>query len=49
LTGDGIAAFSITGNGSTSVLLTQMSSPTNTITLQGASAINITAADFLFY
>jgi Ca2+-binding RTX toxin-like protein len=44
-----IAAFNITGNGSTSVLLTQMSSPTNTITLQSTSAINITAADFLFY
>jgi Ca2+-binding RTX toxin-like protein len=44
-----IAAFSITGNGSTNVVLTQISSPTNTITLQSASAINITAADFLFY
>jgi Ca2+-binding RTX toxin-like protein len=44
-----IAAFSIAGNGSTNVVLTQISSPTNTITLQGASAITITAADFLFY
>jgi Ca2+-binding RTX toxin-like protein len=44
-----IAAFSIAGNGSTNVVLTQLSSPTNTITLQSASAINITAADFLFY
>ncbi len=44
-----IAAFSITGNGSTNVVLTQISSPTNAITLQGASAITITATDFLFY
>jgi Ca2+-binding RTX toxin-like protein len=44
-----IAAFSITGNGSTSVLLTQILSPTNTITLQGTSAITITALDFVFY
>ena len=44
-----IAAFNITGNGTTSVVLTQISSPTNTITLQGATAINITAADFVFY
>jgi hypothetical protein len=30
-------------------VLTQISSPTNTITLNAASAINITVADFLFY
>jgi Ca2+-binding RTX toxin-like protein len=44
-----ISAFNINGNGSTNVVLTQISSPSNTITLQGASAITITAADFLFY
>jgi Ca2+-binding RTX toxin-like protein len=46
-----ISAFNITGNGTTNVLLTQISSPTNTITLQSgsASAINVTAADFAFY
>jgi Ca2+-binding RTX toxin-like protein len=44
-----ISAFNITGNGSTNVVLTQIASPTNTITLQSASAITITAADFLFY
>jgi Ca2+-binding RTX toxin-like protein len=44
-----IAAFNITGNGTTNVVLTQISSPTNTIMLQSAGAINITAADFLFY
>jgi len=44
-----ISAFNISGNGSTNVVLTHISSPTNTITLQAASAINITAADFVFY
>ena len=44
-----IAAFSIANNGTTNVVLTQTSSPANTFTLQAASAINITAADFLFY
>jgi Ca2+-binding RTX toxin-like protein len=44
-----ISAFSITNNGTTSVVLTQISSPTNTITLQSASALTITATDFVFY
>jgi Ca2+-binding RTX toxin-like protein len=44
-----ISAFNITGNGTTSVVLTQISSPTNIITLNAATAINITAADFVFY
>jgi hypothetical protein len=44
-----ISAFNIVGNGTTSVVLTQISSPTNTITLNAGSVITITAADFLFY
>jgi Ca2+-binding RTX toxin-like protein len=44
-----ITFFNITGNGTTSVVLTQIAAPTNTITLQGASAITISSADFIFY
>ncbi len=44
-----ISAFNITGNGTTSVMLTQIAVPANTITLNSASAITITAADFVFY
>jgi Ca2+-binding RTX toxin-like protein len=47
--GNNISAFNITGNGSTNVVLTQISSPTNTITINSAAAINITALDFQFY
>jgi serralysin len=44
-----ISAFTISGNGTSSVLLIQTSAPANTLVIGGAVAINITAADFLFY
>jgi Ca2+-binding RTX toxin-like protein len=44
-----IADFTIAGNGTASVLLTLAAAPANTIALNGAAAITITAADFLFF
>ena len=46
---DELADFTIAGNGTTSVLLSLVGSPGNTIALNGAAAITISAADFLFY
>ena len=44
----GLAAFTITGQGSTQVILTLNSDPTSTITLNGAAPITINAADIDF-
>ena len=44
-----LADFSIAGNGTASVLLTLNALPSSSIALHAASAITITAADFLFY
>ena len=43
--------FTITGNNTNHVVLTLKADTTNTITIDGAggAAVNITAADFLFY
>jgi hypothetical protein len=46
---DNINDFTISGNGTTSVLLTLTVAPLNSITLNGAAPINISAADFVFY
>lgn len=46
---DNIGDFTISGNNTTSVLLTLAADPANTITLHGATPINISAADFVFY
>jgi Ca2+-binding RTX toxin-like protein len=46
---DNIADFAIAGQGTNHVVLALAASPTNTITLDSASAITITAADFVFY
>jgi Ca2+-binding RTX toxin-like protein len=44
-----ITDFNIAGNGTASVLLTLNALPSSTINLNAASAITITAGDFLFY
>jgi Ca2+-binding RTX toxin-like protein len=46
---DAFADFAIAGNGTTSVTLSLIAAPANTITLNGASAITLSAADFLFF
>jgi hypothetical protein len=46
---DDISDFSISGNGTASVVLSLFSSPLNTITLNGRAPITISAADFAFY
>jgi serralysin len=46
---DAFADFTITGNGTTSVTLALAAAPANTIVLNGASAITLSAADFLFF
>jgi Ca2+-binding RTX toxin-like protein len=46
---DDVSDFTITGNGTTSVVLTLNAQTSSTITLNGASAITITNADFTFY
>jgi Ca2+-binding RTX toxin-like protein len=44
-----ISDFNITGNGTTSVMLTLATDPNQSITLNGPAAITITATDFVFY
>jgi Ca2+-binding RTX toxin-like protein len=46
---DDVSDFTISGNGTTSVILTLIAGNTNSITIQGAALITITAADFVFY
>lgn len=46
---DDVSDFIITGNGTTSVVLTLAAQTSSTITLNSASAITITNADFTFY
>jgi RTX calcium-binding nonapeptide repeat (4 copies) len=46
---DDFADFTITGNGTASVTLALAAAPANTIVLNGAAPITITAADFLFF
>jgi Ca2+-binding RTX toxin-like protein len=44
-----IADFAIANNGTNTVTLTLIADNSNTITIQGAAPITITAADFVFY
>jgi Ca2+-binding RTX toxin-like protein len=46
---DGIADFTITGNGTGNVVLTLDADPANSITLRGAAPITITNDDFVFF
>jgi Ca2+-binding RTX toxin-like protein len=46
---DAFADFTITGNGTTSVTLALAGAPANSIILNGAAPITLSAADFLFY
>jgi hypothetical protein len=46
---DNVADFSISGNGSTTVILTLIADPAHSITINGANPITITNADFVFY
>jgi hypothetical protein len=46
---DDIADFAIANNGTNTVTLTLIADNSNTITIQGAAPITITAADFVFY
>jgi Ca2+-binding RTX toxin-like protein len=46
---DAFGDFAITGNGTTSVTLSLIAAPANTITLNGAAPITLSAADFLFF
>jgi hypothetical protein len=46
---DNIGDFTIANNGTTSVTLTLLAAPLNTITLNGAAPITVTNADFVFY
>jgi Ca2+-binding RTX toxin-like protein len=46
---DAFADFTIAGNGTTTVTLALIAAPANTITLNGAGPITLSAADFLFF
>jgi hypothetical protein len=46
---DAFGDFTITGNGTTTVTLSLIAAPANTITLNGAARITLSAADFLFF